>query len=120
MASRAHDLGAAAEFAAGSLRRVEVEGRALVVLRQGEEFFALRDRCPHQGAPLSAGHLGGTPLPCRPGEPVEYGRLGEVLTCPWHGWEFDVRTGRALANPQARVRAYPVRREGERLLVELS
>lgn len=46
--------------------------------------------------------------------------MGEVLTCPWHGWEFDVCTGRALANPQARVRAYPVRRAGERLLVELS
>jgi len=120
MASRAHDIGAAADFAPGLLRRVEVEGRALVVLRRGEEFVALRDLCPHQGAPLSAGELGGTPLPCRPGEPIQYGRMGEVLTCPWHGWEFDVGTGRALAHPQARVRVYPVRREGGRLWVELS
>lgn len=120
MASRIHDLGAAADFIPGGLCRVEVEGRALVVLRRGEEFFALRDVCPHQGAPLSAGQLGGTPLPCRPGEEISYGRVGEVLTCPWHGWEFDINTGQALANPQARVRTYPVRRTGERLLIELS
>ena len=120
MTSRTHDLGAAADFAQGDLCRVEVEGRGLVVLRWGEEFFALRDVCPHQGARLSEGQLGGTPLPCRPGEEIAYGRVGEVLTCPWHGWEFDLRTGQALANPQARVRAYPVRRAGERLLVELS
>ena len=120
MTSRAHDIGAATDFAPGSLHRVEVEGRGLVVLRRGEEFFALRDVCPHQGARLSAGQLGGTPLPCRPGEEIAYGRVGEVLTCPWHGWELDLRTGQALANPQARVRAYPVRRAGERLLVELS
>lgn len=120
MISQTHDIGAAADFAQGDLRRVEVGGRGLVVLRRGDEFFALRDICPHQGARLSAGQLGGTPLPCRPGEEVTYGRQGEVLTCPWHGWEFDVRTGQALANPQARVRSYPVRRAGERLLVELS
>ncbi len=120
MASRTHDLGAAADFAGGGLHRVEVEGRGLVVLRRGETFIALRDVCPHQGARLSDGQLGGTPLPCRPGEEIAYGRMGEVLTCPWHGWEFDVGTGQALANPQARVRTYPVRRAGERLLVELS
>jgi nitrite reductase/ring-hydroxylating ferredoxin subunit len=91
-----------------------------VVLRRGEEFFALRDVCPHQGARLSAGTLGGAPLPCRPGEEIPYGREGEVLTCPWHGWEFDVRTGQALASSQSRVRAYAVRREGGRLLVEMS
>lgn len=120
MASRSHDLGAAADFAAGRLYRVEVEGRALVVLRRGEAFFALRDVCPHQGARLSAGQLGGTALPCRPGAAIEYGRVGEVLTCPWHGWEFDVGTGQALAEARARVRTYPVRRAGERLVVELS
>ena len=120
MTSRSHDLGAAVDFAPGRLCRVEVEGRALLILRQGEEVFALRDLCPHQGAPLSAGQVGGTPLPCRPGEEMVYGRVGEVLTCPWHGWEFDLRTGQALANPKARVRVYPVRQAGDRLLIELS
>ena len=42
-----------------------------------------------------------------PGE-IEYTRLGEIIRCPWHGWEFDVRTGQSYCDPRRfRVRAYP-------------
>ena len=74
----------------------------------GGRYHALRNVCPHQGAPLCRGPLTGTTLP-GPAGSFRYGREGEILRCPWHGWEFDVTTGRSIFNPHAvRVRAYPV------------
>ena len=120
MPSSVRDIGAVAEFAEGRPCRVELDRRALVVVRRGEEFFALRDACPHQGARLSGGRVGGTALNCAPGEPIPHGRAGEILTCPWHGWEFDLCSGRSLTNPRGvRVRAYPAWVEADRVLVDL-
>ena len=91
-----------------------------MVVRRGPRFFALRDICPHQGAPLSAGKVDGTALPCLPGQEISYGRLGEILTCPWHGWQFELATGRALIEPERhRVRVYPVRVSGGRVIVQM-
>ena len=115
-----HDIGAASDFETGRAYSVKVDDRTLVVVRKGEAFYAMRDRCAHQGARLSNGRVGGTPLPCLPGSPVPYGRRGEILVCPWHGWEYDLKTGRALSAPdRARVRCYPARLEGDRVVVGL-
>ena len=120
MDSSARDIGAVADFEDGKPHRVEVDGRALVVVRQTERFYALRDTCVHQGAQLSAGKVSGTSLPCLPGEEIEYGRIGEILTCPWHGWEYDICTGRSLINPQKiRVATYKVRVKDGRVLVDM-
>jgi nitrite reductase/ring-hydroxylating ferredoxin subunit len=53
------------------------------------------------------GQIGGTLLPCAPGE-LQYGLKDQVLTCPWHHWEFDLETGRALFDERMRVKVYPV------------
>ncbi len=120
MALKTIDIGSVEDFGPGRPRRVAAGGRALTVVRRGRRFFALRDICPHQGAPLSAGNVGGTALPCRPGEEITYGRVGEILTCPWHGWQFDLATGRALIEPDRfRVRVYPVRVVGVRVVVDV-
>ena len=120
MALKTIDIGAVDDFEAGRARRVEAGGRALSVVRGDERFYALRDICPHQGAPLSAGKVGGTAMPCRPGEEISYGRLGEIITCPWHGWQFDLATGRALIEPdRIRVRAYPVSVIAGRVVVHM-
>ena len=121
MTSNGHDIGALKDFDCGRPYRVEVGGRALVVVRRDDDrLYALRDTCPHQGARLSDGRVGGTSLACKPGEVIEYGRIGEILTCPWHGWEYDLCTGQSLINPQrVRVAAYPVRVESGRVLVDL-
>ncbi len=114
------DVGAVSDFVSGQPTRVEGGGRALVVVRRGDEFFALRDICPHQRARLSAGTVSGTSLPCRVGETVPWGREGEIVSCPWHGWEFDLRTGRSLADPhRVRVRCYPVRVSDGRVWVDV-
>ena len=82
MTSTALDVGAAGDFEPGVLKRVEAGGRALVVVRDGERVFALRDICSHRGARLSDGVLTGTALPCKPGEEIRYGRQGRDRPLP--------------------------------------
>jgi 3-phenylpropionate/trans-cinnamate dioxygenase ferredoxin subunit len=97
-----------AEIPIGGRKIVEVEGRSIGVFNVHGSFYALRNLCPHQLAPLCAGKVLGTTLPSRPGEYI-WGREGEIVRCPWHGWEFDITTGRSVFNPHSvRVRAYPV------------
>jgi len=87
---------------------VTLEGRSIGVFNVGREFFALRNVCPHQGGPLCQGVLSGFVVPGPPGE-YRYLRRGEILRCPWHGWEFDIRTGQSYFDPaRTRVYAYPV------------
>ena len=80
-------------------RVVEVDGRPVGVISVGEEFYAVADRCPHMGAAMTAGSLNGTLEPSPPHELV-YGRDQQVIRCPWHGWEFDLETGRSLLEPR--------------------
>lgn len=93
-------------FADGEIRRVEVAGREICLVRKGDEFFALMDRCPHGGARLSGGRLGGAVESEGPGH-YRLCRRGEMLKCPWHGWEYDIRTGQSWSDPAStRTRAY--------------
>lgn len=103
-----HVVGPAAEIPPGGRRIVVLEGRSIGVFNLAGEFFALRNTCPHQGGPLCLGVLSGLSVPSSPGRYL-YLRRGEILRCPWHGWEFDVRTGRSYVDPAGtRVRTYPV------------
>ena len=103
-----HVVGPAAEIPPGGRRIVVLEGRSIGVFNVAGEFFAVRNACPHQGGPLCLGVLSGLVVPSSPGRYV-YARRGEILRCPWHGWEFDVRTGRSYVDPaRTRVRTYPV------------
>lgn len=95
------------EIPPGGCKIVTVERREIGVFNVDGEYFALRNRCPHQGAALCAGHV----LPAlRSERPGDYSLGGErLLQCPWHGWEFDLRTGRSWFDPRSmRVRAYKV------------
>lgn len=103
-----HPVARVSELPPGARKIVEIDGRSIGVFNVDGRFYALRNACPHQGAPLCLGSLDGTYTSARPGEFVRE-REGEVLTCPWHGWEFDVTTGRSLFNPhRMRVRSYEV------------
>jgi nitrite reductase/ring-hydroxylating ferredoxin subunit len=103
-----HVVGKVAELPPGERRIVEVEGRSIGVFNVHGRYFALRNTCPHQGAPLCRGAIKGVAEPSRPGEYL-WAREGEILRCPWHGWEFDITTGRSIFNPhKTRVRSYEV------------
>ncbi len=98
----------ASEIPPGGRKVVEVAGRSVGVFNVGGRFYALRNRCPHQGGPLCLGRVSGLVLADGPGE-HRYGEEGYILRCPWHGWEFDIRTGRAVVDPEkTRVKAYRV------------
>lgn len=95
------------EIAPGERKIVEVEGRSIGIFNLRGRFVAVLNVCPHALGPVCRGRLGGTTLPSPPGE-FHWGREGEILACPWHGWEFDLLTGKALADPHKRLRCYPV------------
>lgn len=103
-----HVVATVDEIPPGERKIVEVAGRSIGVFNVRGEFFALRNRCPHQGGPLCAGRLSGFLTGAVPGE-YQYSREGEILRCPWHGWEFDIRTGQSWFDPaRTRVRRYAV------------
>lgn len=108
---RAHYIVAAAEeIAPGQRKIVTVAGREIGVFNVDGAYYALRNVCPHKGAPLCKGRQ--RPLITSSGvNIVTYQREGEILKCPWHLWEFDIKTGRSLHDEAMRVRTYRVRLE---------
>ena len=101
-------VGETAELPPGTRRIVEVDGRSIGVFNVGGEYLAIRNRCPHQGGPLCEGVTVGALTSDRPGE-YRHERAGEIIRCPWHAWEFDLRTGASWFDPaRRRVRAYEV------------
>ncbi len=104
-----HIIGPVAEFPAGTHRVVKVRNLAVGVFNVGGEFYALPNICTHQFGPLCTGPVGGTTAcDATTGWRFAWVREGEILTCPWHGLEFDITTGKCLANPRVRVRQYAV------------
>jgi nitrite reductase/ring-hydroxylating ferredoxin subunit len=102
----------------GNRKVVNIGGRPIVIFNINGEFFALLDRCPHQGGQLSRGQLTGLVEASEPGKYC-YSRPGEILRCPWHGWEFDVRTGKSWCDPsRIRTKSYQVAVESGSKLVE--
>src|SRR4051794_5613446 len=97
-----HVVATVDEIPPGGRKIVEVVGRSIGVFNVGGELFAVRNRCPHEGGALCEGRTVGVLVSDAPGH-YEYSRPGEILRCPWHGWEFDLRTGRSWFDPQ-RVR----------------
>lgn len=96
--SAAHEVCPIDELPPGERRIVEVEGRSIGVFNVDGDLRALTNVCPHQRAPLCEGELTGTTEADGVDE-VAWTRDGEVLRCPWHGWEFDVTTGESVFNP---------------------
>lgn len=96
------------EIPLGERKIVELDGRSIGVFNVQGTFYALRNRCPHQGGTLCEGQLSGFATAEVPGQ-YEYTRKGEILRCPWHGWEFDVKTGQSWFDPEKmRVKSYDV------------
>ena len=103
-----HVVAAASDIPPGSRKLVQVNGRAVVLFNLGGEFLALNNRCPHRGGSLCEGKQTGLVQSSEPGD-YQYSRKGEIIRCPWHSWEFDIRTGQSYCEPRRfRAKAYPV------------
>jgi len=108
----------AVEVAPGHCKIVNVNGREIGVFNLNGEYFALANRCPHEGGPLCQGHI--IPLVQSDG-PGHYrlARHQEFLRCPWHGWEFEIRTGQSWCDPKStRARQFQVKVESGETLVK--
>jgi nitrite reductase/ring-hydroxylating ferredoxin subunit len=112
-----HVVATLGELPPGSRKLVTVRGRPIAIFNIAGEFFGIFNQCPHQGGSLCEGALMGLVVSDEPGT-YKLLRKGEILRCPWHGWEFDVRTGQSWCDPETiRTRSYAVTAEpGEELV----
>jgi nitrite reductase/ring-hydroxylating ferredoxin subunit len=101
----------ASEVKPGACKIVRVMGREVGLFNVGGEYFALSNRCPHKGAELCRGMIVALVASSGPGD-YRLSRPGEFLRCPWHGWEFDIRTGQSWCDPKSvKVRQFAVKVE---------
>jgi nitrite reductase (NADH) small subunit len=105
------------ELPPGARAKVEAFGTEIAVFNVDGSLFAVANACPHHGGPLCHGRVSGTRLPSAPYQ-HRYGRENRILTCPWHGWEFDLETGRALFDESVRVRTFGVRVDNGKIVLQ--
>lgn len=110
VAAGEHVVGPLSDFPLGSHKIVKVNNIEIGIFNVDGTLHALPNACPHQYGPLAKGTIGGE-MSCnaKTGWKYQWGRDGEILTCPWHGLEFDIRTGRCLAPAKYSVRVFPIR-----------
>jgi nitrite reductase/ring-hydroxylating ferredoxin subunit len=92
----------AADVAPGSGVVAEVQGQSVAVFNVDGTYYAIDNTCVHRGGPLGEGEL-----------------EGDTVTCPWHGWQYDVKSGKSINNPLACVKSYQVKVEGSDVKVLL-
>ena len=90
------------EIPAGQGKCVEVEGRRLAIFNVDGSYYAIDDVCQHQGGPLGEGELN-----------------GKIVTCPWHGWEYDVTNGINTFDTELKQEQFQVKVDGNDILVAL-
>ena len=95
--------GPAAEIPPGASKVVEINEHVVAIFNLGGEFYAIDNVCPHQGGPLGEGYLEDT----------------GVVSCPWHAWNFNIRTGLSPIDPDVKVSCYPVRVEDGEVIVQI-
>lgn len=88
------------EMPPGTAREFQADGKVIALFNVDGKFYATDNVCLHRGGPLGQG-------------PLE----GEIVTCPWHGWQYKVTTGEAVFNDQIKVQTFEVKVEGDDIVV---
>jgi nitrite reductase (NADH) small subunit len=89
------------EIPPGSVAELQLDGKTIALANVGGNFYAIDNTCLHRGGPLGQGALN-----------------GQLLTCPWHGWQYDVTTGKSAMNPAVGVTCYRVEVRGDDVWVD--
>jgi len=89
------------EIPAGSIREFQVNGATIALANVDGNFYAIHNTCLHRRGPLGQGEL-----------------EGQVVTCPWHGWQYDVSSGKVVMNPAVGVQTFAVELRGEDIFVD--
>ncbi|WP_052404796.1 Rieske (2Fe-2S) protein [Bacillus rubiinfantis] len=87
-----------AQLKPGERKLVEIDRVEIAIVNIAEKLYAFRNACPHQGVSMIYGSIGGTMLPSEP-TVYQYGCENEIVSCPLHGWEFDLKTGNSIFAP---------------------
>ncbi|HTZ31029.1 MAG TPA: Rieske 2Fe-2S domain-containing protein [Methylomirabilota bacterium] len=90
------------ELPQGSVREVVVDGKPVALANVGGKFYAINNTCLHRGGPLGEGSL-----------------EGKIVTCPWHGWQFDMTSGKVVQNPAVGVDCYPTEVRGQDVYIDV-
>ena len=107
---RRHRVARVEELATDGARVIkEVAGQEIAVFRIDGELYAMANYCVHQAGPLCEGRLTGRTVFDADEEEWHYEDDGSVVRCPWHGWRFDVRTGRSLQSERYAAPTYDVK-----------
>ena len=97
-------VGRVADFERGRGKMVTVDGRHVALFRLGDEFFAIDNLCLHKAGPLCDGDID----------------ANDVVTCPWHGWSYQIKTGTLVQDPRVGVSKHDVRIDGDEISVRLT
>lgn len=97
-----HKAAKKGEIAEGEGRVIEIGDEQIALFNVGGTFYAIDNLCQHAGGPLGEGTLAGT-----------------TVTCPWHQWEYNVTNGACFTNPNVTQKSYPVKIEGDDILIEI-
>ena len=115
-----YEVPEAADLAPGQRVVVSVGGRSIGIFKVGDQFYAVRNLCSHQRGPVCAGKIGGTLVAtAATGWKPEWTHEGEIVSCPWHGMEYHIPTGRCLAEAKWGLQTYPVRLENGEVTIEV-
>lgn len=90
------------DLSPGEGKVVQADGQTIALFNVDGTFYACHNTCLHRGGPLGEGDLNSS-----------------VVTCPWHGWQYDVTSGANVRNPAVKVATFKVKVEGSDVLVEL-
>ncbi len=90
------------DIAEGTGKSITVDGKSVAVFNVQGKFYAIDNNCAHRGGPIGDGMLEGT-----------------VATCPWHGWQWEVTSGKSLFSPDIAVKSYPLRVEENEIYIDV-
>jgi len=96
------DVAKVSDVLNGEGKVVEANGKKIALFNISGEFYAIDNACKHRGGPLGEGYL-----------------MGDVVVCPWHAWEYNVKTGECPAAPQIKVDTYEVKVEDGRVKIKV-
>ena len=118
-----HRVTTEGELKDGERLIVQIEGREIGIFLKNGKYHAYLNWCPHQSGPVCEGTITGTQESSFDRETLElethWTREGQILNCPWHGWEFDINTGECLSRGKIKLPTYPVDIENGEIVVSL-
>jgi nitrite reductase/ring-hydroxylating ferredoxin subunit len=95
-------VGNVGDFVSGQGKMVVVNGRHVALFRLGDDFHAIDNLCLHRAGPLCEGQID-----------------NDVVTCPWHGWSYEIKTGTLVQDPRVGVNKHEVMVEGDAVSIRL-